>query len=145
MDAGPDGHAHGQVHLVSQGNHDSRDVLGRIAHDRDQNKTNECFADVRFLNNVVDAAHQVVGTNGDQDRNYDENCSGGDWAHLWAPSVLLFLGLSFRVEEIAMCAELEEKVHDVQKQENNGGASRQDQDAGLLVLLFVLTEDGVEL
>lgn len=154
LNAGADCDAHGQVHLVTNGNHHGRDMLRRVSNNRDQDKTNEGLADAGRLDEGVDAANEVVGADSDQNGGDDKHRSGGNGAQdgLFFLVVLLVAGFGdlgngtgFGIEEVAVGAQLEDQIENVEQQENNGGAAREDQDAVGLVLGLALVKDGIEL
>jgi hypothetical protein len=144
LDAGADGNTHGKVHLVSEGDNNGGDVLSGVADDRNQDQTDKRLADVCALNNVIDTTDKVIGTNGYQNCCADQNHGSSDGTHASFFFVLSgFLG--FGIEKVAVSSELEHEIEYVKKQQNDGGASRQDEDAATLVVGSVLGQDGIEL
>lgn len=125
LDAGADGDAHGEVHLVPDGDDDGGDVFGGVSDNGDEDQADEVAADPGGLDDVVDASNEVVGTDGDEDGGDDENEAGGDGTH--DGNFGLFVGvLVLRVKEVVVGSELEPEVHDVEKEEDDGGASRKE-------------------
>ncbi|CRK20266.1 hypothetical protein BN1723_012084, partial [Verticillium longisporum] len=132
LNAGSDGDAHSQIHLVANGDHNSRDVLSSVSDDGDENKTDEVLADMRLLHNIVNAAHEVVGADGDEDRGHDKDKTGGNGAHGGLLRLLL-AKLDLGIEKVGVGAKLEPQVHDVEDKEGDGGAARKHEDAVFLL------------
>lgn len=147
LDARADGNTHSQIHLVAHSHHDRRDMLSSVADNRDQNQADKCLANSPTINDVVDASHKVLGANGNQKSRDDKNGGGGDGPHAWLfRFVILGSGLALGVEQVAVGAELENKVHDIEDKEDDSSSSRQDKDApGLLIGTGVLIENGIKL
>lgn len=158
--------AHGEVHLIAHGDDDGGNVLGGVADNGDEDETDKGFADVGALDNVVDAADEVVGADGDEDGGDDEDHGGGNGAEdglfvlartgtgtallvvvveLAALGVGLALGLALGVKEVAVGAQLEDEVEDVEEEEDDGGAAREGEDGLVLVGGAGLFHDAVEL
>lgn len=146
LDGGANGDVHGKIHLVADGNNNGGDVLGGVSNNRDEDQTDECLANMHLLDNVVNAANEVVCANGDKNGDGDENETSSKGAHvsnLWLFIVLDDLAL--RVKEVAVGAELEEEVHDVEEEQDDGSAAGEREDALSLALGAALVEDTVKL
>lgn len=113
LDAGADGHAHSQVHLVADGHHDSRDVLSSVAHYGNQYQTYKGFTDTRRLNDIVDAAYKVVGADGNQNCRDNEDSGRSDGAHRRLLLLALLRRLALGIEQVAVSPELEDQEKDV--------------------------------
>lgn len=113
LDTGANGYAHGQIHLVAKGDHHSSDVFGSVSNNGDQNQTDECLADIRAFDEVIDRSNQVVGTDGNQNRHDDQNNSGSNGAKSRLFRVFAFGKLAFGVKEVAVSAKLEYQVESV--------------------------------
>lgn len=120
-------------------------MLSGIADDRDENETNKGLADVSTLDNVVNAADKVLGANGNKDGDDDEDDTSSNSAHVRLFLLLFSLGLILGIEKVAVRAKLEEEVHDVEDEQDDGGAARKGEDALGLVLGAVLVENSVQL
>ena len=141
----PERDAHGQVHLVLDGDDDGRDVLGGVADDGEQDQADERLGDVGRLDERVDAVDEELGADGHGDGHDDEHGGRGPGAHLGLVFILRFgLGFGFGVEEVGVGAQLEEEVEHVEDEEDDGCAAREREDVGLGVLVG-LREDGEEL
>lgn len=128
-------------------------MLGRIAHDGDQDETDESLADVRRLDDAVDAADEGVGADGDGDGDDAECDAGGPWVQ----DALLFFFFVFcchfssfavprdsavvailrttALKEICVRAQLEVEIHDVEDEQDDGGAVGEDQDVAVGICL----------
>lgn len=131
-----DGDADGQVHLVLVRDDDGSDVLGRIADDGQQNQTNEGFTDARRGDDGVNAVDQVLGAHSDQYGDEDEADGSRDGAEdlglVGLAALPAFLRLC--VEQPRVRLELEDQVQDVQDQQDDRSAARQDQDIRICLL-----------
>ena len=139
LQAAAEGDADGEVHLALARDDDGRNVLGRVADHRDQDQADKGLADVRRLDQGVDAVDQELGAHRHDNRHEDEREAGGPRTeHL--PVVLLFLLLrglfdaSFGfvrvglVEEVQVSLQLEVEVEHVERQQDDGRPVRQDHD-----------------
>ncbi|KAB8337329.1 hypothetical protein FH972_021628 [Carpinus fangiana] len=137
-----DGNAERQVHLVLVRDDDGSDVLGCVADNGQQDKTDESFGDVCLFDNGVDAIDEEFRANGDADGDDDQGDASRDGRQcvtlLPAAILGLLLGhgvvLSLLVEEVCVRIELEVQVGAVEKEEDNGSAVRQQQHIGLGVV-----------
>lgn len=129
-------------------------MLRRVPNNRDQDKSHKRLANLGRLNNIINAAHKIIRAHGDDDRRHDEDYRGGDGAHagLLGLDVGAALGDgrvgALAVEEVVVGAQLEEEVEDVEEQEDDGRAAREEEDrvAGIrLYALLLAVEDVVEL
>lgn len=147
LNAGANRNTHSQIHLVPDRNHHGRDMLRRIAHNRDQYQTDEVLAYTRALDDVVDAADQVLGADSDEEGGHDEDACGGNGAECGRLLGVLLGDLVLGVEEVAVGLELEDEVQNVEAEQDDGGSAGEDEDAAVLLLLVAvrLVEDGVEL
>lgn len=116
LDTGANGYAHGQVHFVAESDNHSSNVFRSVSNNRDQNQTDECLADIRALDDVIDGSNQVVGTDGNQNRHNDKNCGGSNRAKSRLFGVLVLSELSFGIKEIAVGAKLEYQIEDVKNE-----------------------------
>lgn len=129
-------------------------MLRRIPHNRNQDKPNKSLADLRRLDNLIDAPDQIIRAHRNDDRGDDEHEGRGDGAHagLLGLDVGAALGHggvgALAVEEVVVGAQLEEEVEDVKEEEDYGGAAGEEEDGvawvGLYALLLAV-EDVVEL
>jgi hypothetical protein len=111
------GDTDGEIHFVLVRDHDSRNVFCGVAHDWDEDETNERFANVRRLDDGVDAVNQVFGANGHgncDDDQKDTGCPGGQEFCLF-----VFTSVSF-VKQLGMRLKLEDQIHDVDEEEDDG-------------------------
>lgn len=149
-----DSDAHRQVHLVLHGDHDSRDMLRRVANNRDQYKSHEILADPCCLHDVIDARDEVIRANADDDGRDEEDDGSGDGAH--AGLLGLGIGVELRdvgvlevtVEEVVVGAQLEVEIEAVEEEEDDGSAAREQEDgvAGVgLYPLLLAVKDVIEL
>lgn len=148
LDRGADGNAHGQVHLVTESDDDGGYVLCSVAHNRDEDQADEGFADVGALDDVVDASNQVIGADGNKNGHDDENNAGSDGTHAGLVVTVFgvfFGGLPLGVEEVAVGAELEDKVERIENEQNDGCAPRENKNAAILFIRASLVEDAVQL
>lgn len=135
-------------------------MLGGVADNGDEDQTDKGLADVGGLDNVVDAADEVVGADGDEESDDNKDGSGGNGAD--DGLLMLFLGFPLgglgglvvarlglgvvvAVKEVAVGAELEEEVEDVEDEKNDGGTAGKDENGVALLPGATLVEDGVEL
>jgi len=119
LHAAADGDVDCEIHLALVRDNDGCDMLGCVADDRQEDQTDEGLADVRGLDNRVDAVDQILCTNRYQDGNDHERdaCRNGR-EHLAFFLLLFTLGLlsfhvgllSFHVEEMGVGVELEVEV-----------------------------------
>ena len=75
-----DGNTDREVHLVLVRDHNRRHVFGGVADDRDEDQADERLADVRGLDDRVYAVDEVLGADGDAERDdYQDGagCPGG--------------------------------------------------------------------
>ena len=151
-------HTHGEVHLITHRHDNSGNVLSSVTNNGDKNQTNKRLANLCALDNVVDAADEVVCANGDEDGDDDEDHAGSNGAEdgffvlegLGAAILVVFDGavgggLALGVKEVAVGAELEDEVEDVEEEEDDGGAAREGEDGADFVFGAGLFEDAVEL
>ena len=158
LDAGANGYTHSKIHLVSSSDNHGRDVLGRVSHNGDENKTNECFADPGVRHDIINTSHKIFSAHSNEDCGHNQDCAGSDRSHarllhLWfscSRGIAVNTGSGSRVlgvEQVAVRSELEDEIHDVEEEEDNGSCSGENQDA--LVLLIgvcnALVQDGVKL
>lgn len=80
LNTGANSHTHGEVHLITHRHDNSSNVLSSITDNGDENQTNEGLANVHALDNVVDAADEVICANGDKDGDDNEDHAGGNGA-----------------------------------------------------------------
>lgn len=115
LHAAADRDADGQVHLVLVRDDAGGDVLGGVADNREQDETDEGLADVRGLDDRVDAVDQVFGADCDCEGDEDEADGGCDGAQdLWLLlSAVIALLLLLSVEQVCVGLELEEQVEAV--------------------------------
>jgi hypothetical protein len=151
LDAGSDGDTHGKVHLIAYSDNHCRNVFRSISNDRNQDQTNECFADTGAFHDVIDTSDKVLGTNCDEKSGDHKDTSGRDRANDGFLSLGLFFALfnvtDFGIEKIAVSSELENKVQNIKQKEDNGSSAGQNQDAsGLLITITdALVQNGVQL
>ncbi len=146
LDARADGHAHSQVHLVLDGDHTRRDVLSSVANNGDQNQPDKRLADLTRRHQRVDAVHHVISAHRDDERRHDEHQPGGPRPQQRLLLVLLARrrGLRLGLKQLLVRAQREVEVQHVEQQQDHGGAAREDEDAGLLVVLVGLVEHAVQ-
>ena len=135
----------GQVHLALVCDDDGCHVFGGVSDDRNQNQTNEGLTDVRRFDDGVDAVDEVFSTYSDKNGNNHKRNTGGDGRKnlavlIFVISTLLVLDIG---KEPVVGVQLEVQVQDVEDEENNRGAVRQEQDVllglvGATVLLVAL-------
>lgn len=145
LDAGTDSNAHGQIHLVANGDNDGSDVLSSISNNWDENETNKRLADASAFHDIIDTADEVVGTDGHENSSQYENDGGGNWAHAGLLGLFGILELSLGIEKVAVSTELEDEIDDVEEQKNNGCATRKNKDALLFASSIPLIKNTVEL
>ena len=123
LDTGPDRDAHSKIHLVADSHDNSRDVLGRVTNDGDEDQTDEGLADARVLHQVVDTSHEVFGADRHENRSDNQHTSGSDGANgRFLHFVLLlnnrlvlgiFAGLGLGIEQVAVGSQLENEIQNV--------------------------------
>lgn len=149
LDGGANGNVHGKIHLVADGNNNSGDVLSSVSDNGDENQTDECLANVHLLDDVIDAANEVVGANGNQNSNNNQDNAGSKRAHVgFFAFLFLFFslsGLALGIKKVAVGSELEEEVHGVEHQQDDGSAAGQGEDALSLALGTALVENAIQL
>lgn len=141
------GNSHGKVHLVTNRNHDSRNVLSRVSDNGNQDKTNEGLADVALFNNVINTANQVVCADGNQAGDGDENQASSNGTQMgFVTFFLFFVGLGLLgIEKVAVGAELEDEVHDIEHEKDDGGTAGEGEDAIGLFVRSILVKNAIQL
>lgn len=125
LNAGANGDTHSQIHLVPYSHNNCSDVLGRISNDWDKDKTNEGLADTSTLHNIINTSNEIIGADRNEDGSKHEDTGGCDGADAGLLGFgMLFTSLALGIEKVAVSAELEDEIHDVEKQENNGSSTR---------------------
>jgi hypothetical protein len=135
----------GQVHLALVCDDDGCHVFGGVSDDRNQNQTDEGLTDVRRFDDGVDAVDEVFSTYSDENGNNHKRNTGSDGRKnlavlIFVISTLLVLDIG---KEPVVGVQLEVQVQDVEDEENDRGAVRQEQDVllgfvGATVLLVAL-------
>lgn len=115
-------------------------MLGRVAHDGQQDEADEGLGDVHRLDERVDRAHEVLGAHGHGHGGQDQDGGGGERAELRLlgrqPRLgrgHALLGQRLGVEEVGVRAQLEAEVEHVEDQQDDGGAVAEDQHGGVRV------------
>lgn len=120
-----DGHVDSEIHLALVCDDDGCDVLGGVSNDGDQNETDECLADVRRLDNRVDAVNKELGANGDHDGHNNKRNTGGGGRQDLALLLVIISSLVLNVgEQVVVRVELEVEVQHVEDEQDDGGAVR---------------------
>lgn len=121
-----------QVHLVPDSNHTGRDMLRRIADDRDQDQANEVLANLSSGHDVVNTVDEVVRAERNDQCYADEHCGCGPSAHS-GPLHLLLLFLPvlrclarvrgrLGVEKVLVRPQLEKQVENIQQEQDDSCA-----------------------
>jgi hypothetical protein len=147
LDRRTNSNTHGEVHLVTDSNDNSSDVLCGVSNNGDQDQTDKRPADSRGRYEVINAVNEVIGADSDKNSgdNQDGHGSKGANARLLMLNFLIAFVLVLGIEKVAVCAELENEVEDVESQKNDSGTARERKNALGLLLGATLVENSIEL
>lgn len=121
-------------------------MLGGVSNNGNENQTNESLADTSSLDEIINASNKIFGAHGDEDSRDDENGASSNGTQSGLLDFLaLVLSLDFSIEKVAVGAKLENKVEDVDEEENDGRSTRKDKNARDLLLGTASVENSVEL
>ena len=132
LDGAADRNTDGQVHLVLVGDDHGRNVLGGVTNDGQEDETDEGLADARRFDDGIYAIDEVLGADGDQDRNQNQGdgcCDGAEDLSVFALLIAVTL-LVLGVEEPGVGLELEDEVEDVEDEHDDRGTAREGQNVG---------------
>jgi hypothetical protein len=147
LDRRTNSNTHGEIHLITDSNNNSGDVLCGVANNGDQNQTDKRPADSGGCYEVINAVNEVIGADSDKNRgdNQDGHGSNGANAGLLRFNFLVAFVLVLGIEKVAVCSELENEVEDVKSEKNDSGTARECEDALGLLLGATLVEYSIEL
>lgn len=103
---------HGEIHLITEGDDNSSDVLSSIANNGNQDQTNESSANSGGLDKIINAVNEVIGADSDEDGSDTEDGNSGKGSNsrlLWL-NFLAVLVLVLGVEKVTVCSELEDEI-----------------------------------
>lgn len=147
LDRRTDSNTHGEIHLVTDSNNNSGDVLCGVANNGDQDQTDKRPADSGGCYEVVDAVNEVIGADSDKHSSHNQDGHGSDGANggLFRLNFLIAFVLVLGIEEVAVGSELENEVEDVKSEKNDSGTARECKNALGLLLGATLIENSIEL
>jgi hypothetical protein len=147
LHGGSDGHVDSEIHFALVCDDDSGDVLGGVSNNGNEDETDKSLADMCGFDDGVNAVNEELSADGDHDGDQDKRNTGSDGRQDLALLLLVLSALVLDIgEQVVVRVQLEIEVQDVENEQDDGGAVREDENVliGLGVVGVAVLHDCVE-